>query len=524
MPTSNKKSPDIGFEILRPCEDHARLVMQWRNDPVTLSHSFDGRPKEWKLFWPEFLRDYFPVGVLPSLIARCDDERVAFVRFRPYSSPEGSHRRVCELSINVAPSARGKGIGCAVLKAVGPIAAQQGYDDLLALVKRDNTASHKVFRNAGYTEIGTLDKQGPVTLYAQRLTPAVPTGKGVFVIAEAGSNWRMGTPARDYAMACGLIDVAVEAGADAVKFQVYRAKSVYVENAGTSDYLGKSGIKEEITKIFQDLEMPYEMVPKLADYCKRSGIEFMATPFSEEDFDAIDPYVKRHKIASYEISHLRLIQRVAHCKKPVVMSTGASIEEDIAWAVDTFRKEKGGELTLLQCTAKYPASAEHMNLRVIPWLQRRFGVQAGLSDHSRDPVRAPAAAVALGARVIEKHYTLDNRLPGPDHSFAITALELKEMVRAIRETESMLGSGYKEISADEVELRAFARRGVQALRDIPVGEVFREGENIEILRPGKQPMGVHPRYLESLEGKRAGRALRRGEGVQLGDWDAGAAD
>ena len=167
----------------------------------------------------------------------------------------------------------------------------------------------------------------------------------VFIIAEAGSNWRVGSPGRDMKQAKQLIDAAAEAGADAVKFQTYRAETVYVPNAGMSDYLTKNGIRKSIIEIFRDLEMPYEMVPPLAAYCKKKGIEFMSSVFAEQDFNAVDPYVKRHKIASYEISHARLIERCARSKKPLILSTGAATLEDIDWAVRHFKKSGGRDLS-----------------------------------------------------------------------------------------------------------------------------------------------------------------------------------
>jgi len=202
----------------------------------------------------------------------------------------------------------------------------------------------------------------------------------------------------------------------------------------------------------------------------------------------------------------------------LILSTGAANEEDIDWAVKTYRANGGKALTLLQCTARYPAEANSMNLNAIPWLKQRFKVSVGLSDHSRHPLYAPVAAVALGAEVIEKHYTLSNLLPGPDHSFALTPSELKEMVQAIRRTEPMLGEEIKTVHESEQELRAFARRGIQALRDIKEGEVFEEGVNIEILRPGKQLQGIHPRFLSELKGKAAKRRISAGTGIQTEDW------
>lgn len=341
-----------------------------------------------------------------------------------------------------------------------------------------------------------------------------------YIIAEAGSNWRMGTPQRDLSMAKALIDVAVEAGADAVKFQTYRPETVYVKTAGTSDYLSEAGIKEDILDIFRDLSMPYDMVPKLADYCRDRNIHFMSSPFSPDDFAAVDPYVELHKVASYEISHIRLIELAARSGKPLVMSTGASNEEDIAWAVDHFRACGGSEIAVMQCTASYPAPLDSMNLRVIPWIKERFGVVAGLSDHSRSPTIAPVAAVALGARVIEKHYTLDNRLPGPDHSFALLPDELKALIEEVRKVEQVLGTGTKEVLPAEGELASYARRGLQAVREIAPGEVLKEDGNFAILRPGKQSLGVHPRYIDQVEGRKAKRAFSVGEGIALDDCES----
>ena len=265
--------------------------------------------------------------------------------------------------------------------------------------------------------------------------------------------------------------------------------------------------------------MPYEMIEELATYCTDNGIAFMSTPFSPEDFAAIDPHVKAHKIASYEISHPHLLRLAGKSGKPLVLSTGASTEADIAWAVETFRAAGGSDLCLLQCTAAYPAPLSEMNLRTIPWLKARFGVACGLSDHSRNPLLAPLAAVGLGATVIEKHFTLDNKLPGPDHSFAVTGDELKLMVEGIRQAEKCLGDGVKSVLSSESELSSYARRGVQATRAISAGEVFHEDSNIAVLRPGNQRLGVHPRCLSSIVGKRATRNISLGEGITSGDWE-----
>jgi N-acetylneuraminate synthase len=429
-----------------------------------------------------------------------------------------------DISINLDPDCRGRGLGAQVLSAVQDHVRRQGVDSLYAEVREGNPASARVFANAGFEALDKAEKHVEDTgetcailRFAAELTPANWRRGGVYVIAEAGSNWRMGSPERDMAMARALIDVAVDAGADAVKFQTYRPETVYAENAGQSDYLAQSGIKQDIGEIFRDLSMPYEMVPALAEYCREREIDFMSTGFSADDFGAIDPHVGIHKIASYEISHPHLLAMAAATGKPLILSTGASTEEDIAWAVETFRAKGGRDLCLLQCTAKYPAPLNSLNIGAIPWLQRRFGVAAGLSDHSREPALAPVLAVALGARVVEKHYTLDNRLPGADHSFAIEPAELKEMIGAIRQAEQAVGDGIKKVMDDEKELASYARRGLQATRHIKAGEVFREGDNFDVLRPGQNALGVHPRHTGEIAGRKAVRAIRAGAGIRLDD-------
>ncbi len=340
----------------------------------------------------------------------------------------------------------------------------------------------------------------------------------VCVIAEAGSNWRRGTVVKDRRAAIDLIDAAVDAGADAVKFQTYRAATVYAPNAGMSDYLAANGIRKSIHEIFEDLSMPYEMIRPLAEHCRKRKIEFMSSAFSRADFEAVDPYVRTHKIASYEISHVRLLELAARSGKHVILSTGASDYRDIDWAVAYFRKHGGRKLSLMQCTAKYPSPVSALNLKVIPELIRRYRVPVGLSDHSRDPIIGPVAAVALGATLIEKHYTLDNRLPGPDHAFAVTAGELKQLVAAVRLASASLGHGRKELLPEEHELRAFARRSLQTLRPVAKGEIFKEGVNFDILRPGKRKQGIHPKFVPSVEGRRARRAIGAGDGIEAGDY------
>ncbi len=430
--------------------------------------------------------------------------------FRELFHPE---RVQSDISINIAPKFRREGIGTLALRELKPWLEKRGIDDVLAEIKIENDASRKIFENAGFNFIETgqhliLDtgKVSQVHRYLLSLTAKRKKGR-IFIIAEAGSNWTNEGEAEK------MIDTAVEAGADAVKFQTFRSDTLYVKGAGKSSYLAKAGYAEDIRDILKRSEMPYEMIPKLAKYCEEKGIEFMSSVFSEKDFEAVDPYVKRHKLASYEISHSHLIKLIAGSGKPLIMSTGCAEIEEIAWAVNLFREYGGKELTLLQCTAKYPASIASLNLQAIRSLEVLFKTSVGLSDHSQDPVVGPVAAAALGAKVIEKHFTLDRTLQGPDHAFSLEPAELQLMVRMIRKTEQALGSGIKAVLPEEEELYHYARRWLQATCDIAEGDVLRENENFAILRPGVKPRGAHPMHAAEIEGKRAKKFIGEGEGV-----------
>lgn len=505
-------------------DEQIMTAWQWRNDEETRHCSFHQQPQTLEYFTDRFRHHYDAFPDLPPLFALLGGERVAFLTFEPVNHPQDLRRPCCSLSINVAPGRRRQGIGTHILRQIQPWVRQRGYDTLTAEVRAENSTSAKAFENAGFLllercwrRIDDGEEMLPILRYGVELVLKLPFPDGLFIIAEAGSNWRMGSPDHDLALAKTLIEEAATASADAIKFQTFRASTVYVANAGSSLYLADAGIEKEISAIFEDLAMPYDMVAELASYCRQCGIAFMSTPFSVEDFAAVDPYVAVHKIASYEIGHPHLLAAAAHSGKPLILSTGASTEAEISWAVDYFYRQGGSQLVLLQCTAAYPAPLEQLNLSTIKWLKERYKVSVGLSDHSRHPTYAPVTAVALGATIIEKHFTLSNLLPGPDHFFALTPPELAEMVKAVRSAYMALGASVKKIDIVEEELSLFAKRGVQALRDIAAGETLIEGVNVAILRSGRQPLGMAPRHLLNLSGKIFVKPVAAGHGVHLTD-------
>jgi sialic acid synthase SpsE len=332
-----------------------------------------------------------------------------------------------------------------------------------------------------------------------------------FVIAEAGANFRISEdPEENYKQAITLIDIAADAKADAVKFQVYRASKLYVKDSGCADYIGK---KKDIYEIIGEMELPYEWLDKLKEHAEKKGLIFFACPFDPKSADELEKTgVNLYKIASYSITNFPLLKHIAEKGKPIIMSTGASDLKEISEAVQYIKKCGNEQIILMQCTAKYPAPLSTVNLKVIPTLIEKFNIPIGISDHSREPTVAPMGAVALGAKVVEKHFTTDNSLPGPDHGFAILPKELKEMVSMIRKMEEALGDGEKTVSSDEFELHGFARHFIYSIKPIKKGEKF-SSDNINTLRSGKQSHGLDPKYYDRIIGRIAEKDI--GEQVAI---------
>lgn len=334
-------------------------------------------------------------------------------------------------------------------------------------------------------------------------------GYPCFIIAEAGSNHN-----GKLSNAKKLIDIAARSGADAVKFQTFKAEKIYTQNAGKAGYLKN---KKSIYDIIKSMEMPLTWIPELAKYCKDKKIMFLSTPFDQESADVLDKYMPLYKIASYEMTDIPFIRYVAGKKKPIVMSTGTATIEEVQKSVQAVYKTGNRKLALMQCTACYPAPLESVNIRTIATLKKKFSVPVGLSDHSREFDVAPMAAVALGADCIEKHFTISNKLAGPDHKFALEPNELAMMVRKIRDVEKVLGDGIKKTENVEHELRQFARRAVFAKKDIKRGSVF-TADNIAVLRKGLVKAEVLPEQYDEIIGRKSKRTIFKDQPIQKGDF------
>jgi N,N'-diacetyllegionaminate synthase len=326
-------------------------------------------------------------------------------------------------------------------------------------------------------------------------TRAVGAGHPCYVIAEAGANHD-----RDLDVARRLIDVAAEAGADAVKFQTYSGRALYSTKTPRFDYLGELGAKPA-HELLDDIALPRAWQPILAAHCRAAGIEFLSSPFDRDAVDELDALdVAAFKIASFELVDLPLIEYAASKQRPLILSTGMASLGEIEDAVTAARGAGAAEICLLQCASLYPSPAHIMNLRAIATMEAAFGVPVGLSDHTSG-IHVAAAAVAVGAHLLEKHFTLDRTRTGPDHPFAIEPRELADLVAHVRDVEAALGDGVKAGPSREEreEMYTKARRSVVAARAIPAGTRITR-DMLTIKRPGH---GIKPKLIEALVGRTA---------------------
>src|SRR5215213_2869524 len=333
----------------------------------------------------------------------------------------------------------------------------------------------------------------------------------VFVIAEAGVNHN-----GDLKMARALIDVAVEAGADAVKFQTFRADLLATTDAPKADYqLQTTGDAESQFEMLRRLELSADAHRELQAYCNERGIIFLSTPFDEESVDLLDELgVPAFKISSGDLTNSPLLEHVAGKGKPVILSTGMSELAELIEAVSVLNTAGCESPVLLHCVSNYPADPVDVNLCAMQTMRSAFDVPVGFSDHT-EGIDVALAAVALGACVIEKHFTLDRTLPGPDHRASLEPAELRDLVRSIRRVETALGNGRKVPAASEIEMAKVARRSLVAARDIPAGSTLAR-DMVVLRRPGT---GLSPATLNTLLGLRAVRDIAAGALLDAGMFD-----
>jgi N-acetylneuraminate synthase len=319
--------------------------------------------------------------------------------------------------------------------------------------------------------------------------------KPVYIIAEMSANH-----GQDFDQAVKIIHAAKEAGADAIKLQTYTPDTITIDCDNEYFCIGKGTIWEGKTlyELYKEAYTPWEWQPKLKKVTNDIGLDLFSTPFDDTAVEFLEKMdVPAYKIASFELVDIPLIIRVTKTGKPIIMSTGMATLAEIDEAVQTAREAGAKEIALLKCTSAYPAPPEEMNLRTIPHMAEAFGLPVGLSDHTLG-IAVPVAAVALGACIIEKHFTLSRSIPGPDSAFSLEPYEFKKMVEAVRAAEKSLGNISYEVTEKESASRVF-RRSLFIVKDMNAGDVFSE-ENIRSIRPG---YGLHTHFKRNIVGHKA---------------------
>jgi N-acetylneuraminate synthase/N,N'-diacetyllegionaminate synthase len=322
----------------------------------------------------------------------------------------------------------------------------------------------------------------------------IGTGEPTFIIAEAGINHN-----GNIELAKKLIQEAVNAGADAVKFQMFKTEEFCSKNT-------------EYFDLFKALEFSEGEWIEIAEFAKDIGIIFTASVFGEESADLLDKVGSPvYKVASGDLTHLPLLNYVARKNKPIILSTGMSTIGEIEEAICEIYKTGNQQVVLLHCVSNYPTKYEETNLRVIQTLKDAFKVPVGFSDHTVGTI-IPATAVAMGANIIEKHFTLDKNMRGPDHKLSLEPHEFKEMVENIRAVECSLGDEIKKPTKDEENVRKLARRSITAKVEIPEGSIITK-DKIKMVRPGN---GIEPKFIDLVVGRIAKKNITKDEAIK---WD-----
>ncbi len=328
----------------------------------------------------------------------------------------------------------------------------------------------------------------------------------VMIIAEAGVNHN-----GKVSIAKRLINEAKKAGADVVKFQTFDSAKLASKSAVMAEYQKTNlGIEESQETMLSRLMLRKEDYVELADYCSRVGIKFLSTPFDIDSVRFLNELQDIWKIPSGEITNYPYLVEIAKTGKDVILSTGMSTMDEVDAALSVLRYNGTKSVVLLHCTTNYPTPMSDVNLRAMLTMRDHCGCDVGYSDHTRG-IEVPIAAVAMGASVIEKHFTVDRTMEGPDHRASLEPYELAEMIKAIRNIESAMGNGEKSPSESEIKNKEVVRKSIVAARDIKIGEIFTE-DNIETKRPGT---GISPMRWEEVLGSKAIRDFHKDELIEV---------
>lgn len=485
-------------------EEDAKLIFDWRNDEITRLMSFNQNIRIWKNFKEEFKNNYFN-NIIPPLFALYENKKIAIIGFL-----DDNINKEHIININIDPFYRNKGMGKEIiLKSIKYIKTnyKNCYNSIIACIKEINIASNKVFQKSGFILRKTYIKNNEV-IYEYTMD-SFNIGKYIiskthptFIIAELSCNHN-----QNYENAIKLIHEAYKAGANAIKLQTYTPDTITL-NCKKNYFKIKGTIWEDqyLYDLYKTAYTPWEWHKGLKEEANKLGMELFSSPFDPTAVDLLESLdVPAYKIASFEITDHILIKKIAQTGKPVIISSGMASKEELKEAVDLLRKYGTKHICMLKCTSAYPAKPEDANLVTIKDMEESFNIIPGLSDHTLG-IEVPIVSIVLGAKVIEKHFTLSRDSGSADDPFSLTPDEFKQMVDGIRKAEKSIGIiTYGGVKSEE-ECKKF-RRSLFVCKEIKEGEEFTT-ENIRSIRPG---MGLHTKYYDEILGKKAKFNIEFGE-------------
>ena len=492
-------------------DNDAELIMNWRNDPITLVNSFRILKFEWNEFKEIFYNNYFN-NIIPPLFAIYNHEKIAFI------GTMNIDKETIEISINMDPNFRGKKLSVPIIKeTLKYINLNYSYISTInAKIKYFNQASIQCFRKSDFhfKEIKVINKEN-IHLYQYKFQKnnkhsifnvnnrKIGKEYSTYIIAELSCNHN-----QNIQLAYQLIDAAAESGADAVKLQTYTADTMTLNS---DKPIFKDCLKDTLWdgktlyELYSKAYTPWEWHKDLKEYANSKGLDLFSSPFDVTAVDFLESLnMPAYKIASFEITDHILIKKIAQTGKPVIISSGMASLNELNDALTILRENGCTQIAMLKCTSAYPAKHEDANLNTIKHMMDTFNVVGGLSDHTLG-IEVPIASVVLGGRIIEKHFKLTEKSDSEDDAFSLTPSEFKQMVDSVRKVEKTLGIVKYAGVNSESKSKKF-RRSLFVVKDIKEGELFTE-ENIKSIRPAN---GLHTKYYEKILGKRASQHLELG--------------
>lgn len=491
-------------------EKDGKLILKWRNDPITRKCFFNQKFQYWDNFKKIFFDKYF-LNYIPPLFAIYNNKKIAFIGLKNNENFKNS----INISINLNPEYRGKKLAVPIILKI-LIYINNNYPEIkniIAEIKEFNIPSIKSFEKCNFKLINKLFKNDSTILvynFNMENLKFCINGKIIgknyptYFIAELSCNHN-----QDIKQAYKLIDEAHKSGANAIKLQTYTADTMTINSDKPyfKDCLkGSIWEGETLYNLYKRAYTPWEWTQELKEYANKLGMDLFSSPFDVTAVDFLEELeIPCYKIASFEIVDHVLIKRIAQTGKPVIISSGMASRGELEEAVNLLRKNGCNQIAMLKCTSAYPAKPEDANLITLQNMAQTFDVIPGLSDHTLG-VEVPITAVALGAKIIEKHFTLSRESGSPDDAFSLTPDEFKQMVDSVRIVEKAIGKVTYGGTKSEEECKKF-RKSLFIVKDVKRGDILTK-ENIRSIRPG---YGLHTRYYEEILGKKVREDIERGE-------------